>query len=141
MRVVSLVAVVLPSLCSLARAQQSTIASIHEATPPLARTALVWGDFDTDGLEDVYQLDPTLGDRLLRNLADGTFEDVTQSALPFGASDGSLHATFIDVDADGLLDLYLIGSHGESRVLRNTGLAAFEDITAESLISHLEPAS
>ena len=140
MRTVSLSAALVLTLGSLAGAQRSALASIHEAAPPLSRSTLVWGDFDLDGLEDVYQLDPTSGDRLLRNLGDGTFEDVTQTALPLVKNGGSRYATFIDVDADELIDIYLIGSHRNSRVLRNTGLAAFEDITLDSAIAHLEPA-
>ena len=36
-----------------------------------------FGDFDADGLDDVYVVDPDASDRLFRNLGNGEFEDVT----------------------------------------------------------------
>ena len=36
-----------------------------------------WGDYDGDGLPDLYLRQPGAADVLLRNLGDGRFEDVT----------------------------------------------------------------
>jgi hypothetical protein len=62
-------------------------------------------DFDHDGRVDLYltELGPN---RLLRNRGDGTFEEVTGRA---GVADPrwSVSASFVDVDGDGWLDLFV----------------------------------
>lgn len=64
------------------------------------------GDFDNDGFMDLYisNFGPNV---LLRNNGDGTFSDVTQDA---GVSDGNKFGagvTFIDINNDGNLDLFV----------------------------------
>jgi hypothetical protein len=63
------------------------------------------GDFDNDGLVDLYitSLGPN---QLLKNLGNGTFLDVTSVA---GVDDPhwSSSATFFDYDRDGYLDLFV----------------------------------
>lgn len=64
------------------------------------------GDYDNDGNPDIYV--NNFGQNVLyRNLGDGTFDDVTQQA---GVSNGNrvgAGASFLDIDADGDLDLYV----------------------------------
>ncbi|MCY2989504.1 MAG: CRTAC1 family protein [Planctomycetota bacterium] len=64
------------------------------------------GDFDNDGWQDIYlnNFGPNL---LYRNNGDGTFTDVTLQA---GVARGNMvgaGACFLDIDGDGLLDLYV----------------------------------
>ena len=78
----------------------------------------VWGDYDNDGCLDlfVFAESYSAGDSLLRGHCDGTFEDVTvQSGLDdtLDGTDtcGATHrstaaAAWLDLDGDGLLDLY-----------------------------------
>ena len=64
------------------------------------------GDYDNDGDPDLY-LNNHGPNVLYRNDADGTFTDVTEQA---GVGNGDLvgaGACFLDVDADGDLDLYV----------------------------------
>ncbi|MCY2988541.1 MAG: CRTAC1 family protein [Planctomycetota bacterium] len=64
------------------------------------------GDYDNDGFPDIYlnHFGPNV---LYRNNGDGTFTDVTSAA---GVARGDLVGAgvcFLDVDADGTLDLYV----------------------------------
>jgi hypothetical protein len=63
------------------------------------------GDYDRDGFPDIYVT--SLGpNRLLRNLGDGSFHDVTARA-GVGDDGSGVTATFFDYDGDGWLDLFL----------------------------------
>lgn len=63
------------------------------------------GDYDDDGFDDIYITNYD-ENQLLRNLGDGTFEDVTEFA---GVSDKrwSCAGAFADLNGDSLLDLYV----------------------------------
>jgi len=71
------------------------------------------GDFDGDGLADVFATELTGPDHLYRNRGDGTFEEVTEAA-GLGGARGSNGAVFGDVDDDGDLDLVVL-AFGETR--------------------------
>jgi len=62
------------------------------------------GDFNSDGFSDVY-LSCYGEDLLFENCGDGTFQNISHSS---GANDPlwGTSAAFIDIDGDGLLDLY-----------------------------------
>jgi hypothetical protein len=64
------------------------------------------GDFDNDGFPDV--LVTCVGqNRLFRNTGKGTFVDVTQPSGLGGRQAFSTSAMWVDVDRDGLLDLFV----------------------------------
>jgi hypothetical protein len=112
------IAAALLATSTLARGQLDT----H---PQVVVPTLRFADFDRDGLADVYVVRPERGDRLLRNLGDGSFVDVTES-MGLAGSDGSRLALWQDFDLDGWLDLYVGGAHG-GRLLRNESGAGFVD--------------
>ena len=116
------------------------------------------GDFDGDTWPDIYVTQ--LGsNHLFRNRHDGTFEDVTQKA-GVAVNSWSTSAAFVDFDADGHLDLFVVNyirwspaiemqcfSHGGRRdycspvnyhapaptvLFRNRGDGTFEDVTARA---------
>lgn len=70
-------------------------------------TGVACGDFDNDGLVDVYLA--ALGtNRLFRNLGQGKFEDVTvASGTGGGGSEWSTSCGWFDYDRDGDLDLFV----------------------------------
>ena len=81
----------------------------------------VWGDFDNDGLPDLFVTQ--YGKNVLyHNNGNGTFTDVTDKAGVGGLESGLFHsgATFFDYDRDGWLDVY-VGSYvnlGDKRYCR-----------------------
>ena len=82
------------------------------------------GDFDGDGLDDVYVSQPEgLPNRLFRNRGDGTFEDVT-GAAGLAILDRTSQALFADVDNDGDEDLILLTQSGPL-LFRNDGKGGF----------------
>lgn len=76
--------------------------------------ATLWGDFDNDGLPDLYLINygPNV---LYRNNGDGTFTDVTAKA---GVGDPSfgMSGAFVDYDHDGDLDLFVANFVDSSRL-------------------------
>jgi Tfp pilus assembly protein PilF/peroxiredoxin len=73
---------------------------------------LALGDFDGDGLDDMYVCQPPgLPNRLYRNRGDGTFEDVTERS-GVGVLDGTACAVFADFENKGLQDLLVVCGSG-----------------------------
>ncbi|WP_068137464.1 CRTAC1 family protein [Roseimaritima ulvae] len=74
---------------------------------PLYGMGAAIGDFDNDGLVDVF-LTAVGANRLFRNLGEGRFEDITESAGVAGEADRwSTSAGWFDYDNDGDLDLFV----------------------------------
>ena len=71
------------------------------------KTGVAVGDYDNDGHPDLYVT--AFGpNRLLRNLGNGRFTDVTAAAgVAGGANEWSTSTGFLDYDRDGDLDLYV----------------------------------
>lgn len=74
---------------------------------PLFGMGVAVGDFDNDGLVDVFVT--AVGEnKLFRNLGNGKFADITaQAGVAGDAGEWSTAATFLDFDNDGNLDLFV----------------------------------
>jgi hypothetical protein len=98
---------------------------------------VVSGDYDDDGLPDVFVANDTTPNFLFHNEGRGVFKEV---ALPSGvavAADGRPRAgmgtDFGDYDGDGDLDLFVTNHEMEAHTLfRNLGKGLFEDVTFPS---------
>ncbi len=85
---------------------------------------LAVGDFDNDGLDDLYVCQPAgLPNRLYRNRGDGTFEDATEKS-GLGVLDFTACALFADFENRGLQDLLVVCATGPL-LFRNDGNGEF----------------
>jgi len=135
-------------LTTLALGASLTGASGHSKSAPAPATtdlrapsAFFWGDFDGDSLADAYVVG-TGPARLLRNLGDGRFADVTdRTGLTLASAGTRAHmAAWADYDGDGRLDLYLPALTGASHLLRQAADGTFEIATEHAgLPSGLNP--
>ena len=100
-------------------------------------------DYDNDGRLDIFltngakfpemrKVDSTYYNCLLRQNADGSFEDVTAKAGLAGAQlDYNFGVAVGDYDNDGYEDLFICGAE-KNALYHNNGNGTFTDVTAES---------
>jgi len=101
---------------------------------PADCTGLVVADYDRDGRLDLYaaragepgnlswlegRSNDARGNRLLRNLGDWKFQDVTKKAGVRGGYRSSFTAAWLDADGDGWPDLVVPNEFGDAQLLVN----------------------
>lgn len=67
-------------------------------------------DLDNNGKLDIYFTGNQVGDKIYRNLGNLTFEDVTASTINEKTDDWRTGVTYADVNADGMMDIYVCRS-------------------------------
>ena len=90
------------------------------------------GDYDSDGLIDLFLVTEEGQSKLFRNLGNFQFEDVTEQVGLGENSDPegfSIGAYFADIDNDRDLDLFLTNWNTPDLLYRNNGDGTFTDIT------------
>ncbi|MFQ5459315.1 MAG: FG-GAP repeat domain-containing protein, partial [Anaerolineae bacterium] len=104
------------------------------------------GDYDGDGLPDLYVVSEGGPSHLYRNLGDWRFEDTTAESgvtLARAVDAGRWHtrypmgATFLDYNNDGHLDLYVTAFAGANALLENDGDGTFTDVTAAAGVGYV----
>ncbi len=95
------------------------------------------GDFNNDGLADVY-LTSNMGDnKLYLNKGNFKFEDITETAGVKGTKVWSTGVSIVDINSDGLLDIYVSnagdikGDKRENELFINNGNLTFTDKATE----------
>lgn len=94
------------------------------------------GDFNNDGLQDVYLACDYGTDRIFFNRGKGIFEDATEKALGFDTKKG-MNAEVADYDNDGWLDVYVTNITDEymkecNMLWHNNGDETFTDLSRET---------
>ena len=101
------------------------------------------GDYNNDGLFDVYSYGGGSNNYLMRSNGDGTYTDVADAAgvrtTPGAAGVAVYAANWADFDNDGWLDLYVNGGrYGGNAIFRNLGDGTFENVTAGSGVDNTD---
>ncbi len=105
---------------------------------PYGTSGVCAGDFDGDGFFDLYSVNiSSPSNRLYHNQGDGTFEEITASAGVGDVGDGRT-ATFLDIDYDGLVDIFSSNHVNPNRLYRNEGDSTFTDIAQQLNIDEPE---
>jgi ASPIC and UnbV/FG-GAP-like repeat len=94
------------------------------------------GDFDNDGLQDVYLAGDYGTDRLFFNNGDGTFRDATETAIGIDTRKG-MNVDVGDYDNDGWLDIYVTNITDEymkecNMLWHNNADGTFTDLARET---------
>ncbi|BAN36780.1 hypothetical protein SCD_n02981 [Sulfuricella denitrificans skB26] len=103
---------------------------------------VAWGDFDGDGLPDLYVTNHLNEAKLFRNMGKGRFVDVTRDFFVSGDVGGDKHgAAWADFDNDGRLDLVQLTGAKEGvgselkRLFLNRG-TKFEEVAESAGVSN-----
>ena len=95
------------------------------------------GDINNDGLPDIYLTANMTPNKLYLNKGDLKFEDITDTAGVAGNKPWSTGVTMVDINGDGLLDLYISnagnmeGNNHDNDLYINNGDLTFTESAAE----------
>jgi len=95
------------------------------------------GDINNDGLDDIYLTGNMVDNHLYLNKGDFNFEDITLTAGVSCNNVWSTGATFVDINADGFLDLYVCksgppgGQNRKNELFINNGDLTFTERASE----------
>ncbi len=94
-------------------------------------------DVDGDGRLDLYFVSQLGGNELWRNLGNGRFENITDSAGVAVHGRVGVTASFADIDNDGDPDLYVTTVRGGNVLFENDGHGRFRDISADAGVGYV----
>jgi tetratricopeptide (TPR) repeat protein len=100
------------------------LATVRDVVAPL------WGDFDDDGLVDVYVC-RNGPNRLWRQTSAGQWTDVTAIAGAASSNANTVDGACYDADHDGDLDYYLVNADGPNELLNNNRDGTFSPLANE----------
>ena len=135
------------------------IAPLAGVTNDRVAKGAVWGDYDNDGLPDLFVSNMGAPSRLYHNEGHERFREVTEQAGILTHDDpypiSSFPCLFFDFDNDGLLDLFIndltmsqaeviadmmgisAGLSSPPRLYRNLGSGRFQNVSREVHLDHL----
>jgi len=101
-------------------------------------TSGAWGDFDNDGLPDLFIVGNNTANRLYHNEGNGRFTSITSGPMLQLGNGG---AVWGDYDNDGYLDLFVTCYDGQNGLFHNNGDGTFTEVDSEPPVNDLHCAS
>lgn len=100
-------------------------------------TNAVWGDYNGDGLLDIYVCKRRFRNTLYHNNGDGSFSEIGESA---GVADNrdTEAAAWADYDGDGDQDLYVVNREQNNGLYKNNGSGGFTEVACEASIDNTD---
>ena len=97
------------------------------------------GDFDNDGLDDLFFCHSFGGHQIFRNLGDLKFVDVTKkmNLSSLFLDHWAVGCSFVDIDGDGWLDLFVAGTGDPNLLLINQSGKSFVESSAKMGMSRV----
>jgi hypothetical protein len=95
---------------------------------PAGSIAGDWGDYDNDGLQDLFVTGNWDSNRLYHNNGDGTFATIPGPMLPTPTGGYSISCAWGDYDNDGYLDLFVCYQEGTNGLFHNNGDGTFTQV-------------
>jgi tetratricopeptide (TPR) repeat protein len=102
---------------------------------------IIQTDFNNDGCLDILMLrggwEVPQRKTLLKNNCDGTFTDVTATSGLAEHATSTQAAVWVDINNDGLLDLFVGNENSPSQLFLNKGNGVFQDISHSSGVDRI----
>jgi hypothetical protein len=106
----------------------------EERSHPLSRVtqinAALWGDYDNDGLTDVY-LCRRGPNQLWRQTSPNQWQDVTEVSQTAGGDMDTVDGAIFDADHDGDLDLFVVRKNGANELFNNNLDGTFRPLASQ----------
>ncbi len=113
-----------------------TNAAFELLTDQCSGAGVCIGDYDDDGLPDIFMSNYDRGNRLYRNLGHWRFVDVSAKAGVEAVGRWCTGATFVDLNNDGRLDLFVCVFNGPNLLFLNQGDGTFSVSNAAAILGN-----
>jgi hypothetical protein len=125
-----------PEVTGIFWTNKLSLARVNERQNLMNGAGVAAGDFDNDGLCDLYFCNKEGANALFKNLGGFKFKDIATQAGVTCTNQSSTGAVFADLNGDGKLDLIVNSFTGPNACLINLGDGHFTNITeAAGLLS------
>ncbi len=99
------------------------------------------GDFNNDGLPDIYFAGNMVSNKLYLNKGDLKFDDITAIAHTGGEGRWCTGVSVVDINADGWMDIYLAASFSKNPVVRTNLLYINQGLNKDGVPTFKESAA
>jgi len=96
--------------------------------------SVTWVDFDNDGDSDLFVTSETVGNKLIENLGNMTFQDISATSGIATNNMSTYGASWGDYNNDGFLDVFLSNRTFvvPNKLYKNEGGGSFTDVTLQA---------